>query len=78
MSGIQLNFVQIPASDFTMGSNRGHDPKAHEDEMPAQLLRVTDYFIMRHPVTNTQYEQFMRETGHRAPLFWANGSKDAC
>jgi formylglycine-generating enzyme required for sulfatase activity len=73
MSELQLDFVHIPASTFTMGSNRSRDPKSHADEMPAQLLNVTDYFIMRFPVTNAQYAQFMQETGHRAPLFWKDG-----
>ena len=74
MSDIQLNFVRIPESEFTMGSIRVKDREAHEDEMPAQLLRVTDFFMMRHPVTNKQFEQFIRETGHRAPLFWKNNT----
>lgn len=74
MSNIQLEFVRIPASTFTMGSSRSRDSQAHADEMPAQLLNVTDYFIMRFPVTNTQYAQFLRETGHRAPLFWKDGA----
>jgi formylglycine-generating enzyme required for sulfatase activity len=73
MSDIQLNIVRIPASDFTLGSSRKLDAKAHEDEMPAQQLHVTDYFIMRYPVTNAQYDQFVRETEHRTPLFWKNG-----
>ncbi|RJP46716.1 MAG: hypothetical protein C4583_18545 [Anaerolineaceae bacterium] len=73
MSKIQLDFVLIPASDFTIGSDRRSDPKAHEDEMPAHSLRVTDYYIMRHPVTNAQYHQFIQATGHRAPLFWTKG-----
>ncbi len=72
MSNIQLDFVRIPASDFTMGSDRSSDPQAHEDEMPAHSLRVTDYYIMRHPVTNAEYQQFIQATGHRAPLFWTN------
>ncbi len=70
MSDIDLNFVKIPASEFTMGSNRSSDPKAHEDEMPAQRLLVSDFFIMRYPVTNAQYARFMEATGHRPPLFW--------
>jgi len=73
ISEIQLDFVHIPAGEFTMGSNRSRDPKAHDDEMPAQVLLVSDYFIMRHPVTNAQYELFVRETGQRAPLFWKDG-----
>ena len=54
-------------------SDRRSDPKAHEDEMPAHSLRVTDYYIMHNPVTNAQYQQFIQATGHRAPLFWTNG-----
>lgn len=73
IADMALDFVLIPASDFTMGSDRRRDPKAHEDEMPAHILRVTDYFIMRCPVTNGQYERFIRASGHRAPLFWTNG-----
>ena len=73
MTDLQLNFVRIPASDFVMGSDRRTDPKAHKDEMPAHSLRVTDYYIMQHPVTNAQYHQFIQATGHRAPLFWKDG-----
>jgi len=73
VSEIELEFVRIPASEFTMGSNRSRDRHAHDDEMPAQLLSVTDYMIMRYPVTNAQYARFMQVTGHRAPLFWTDG-----
>lgn len=73
MSDLQLDFVCVPDGNFTMGSSRAHDRQAHEEEMPAQVLHVSDYFLMRFPVTNAQYERFLRETGHRAPLFWTNG-----
>ena len=73
MSDLQLNFVRIPTSEFTMGSKRSIDREAHNDEMPAQVLHVSEYFIMRSPVTNEQYERFVRETAHRIPLFWTNG-----
>src|SRR5574339_900387 len=74
VSEIELNFVKIPASEFTMGSSRSRDREAHDDEMPAQQLLVSDYFIMRYPVTNEQYARFVHETGHRTPLFWGNGT----
>ncbi|MFZ5911886.1 MAG: formylglycine-generating enzyme family protein [Chloroflexota bacterium] len=73
MAELQLNFVKIPASNFTMGSKRSLDIEAHDDEMPAQVLHVSDYFIMKYPVTNAQYHQFMQATGYRAPLFWKDG-----
>ncbi|MGE5249737.1 MAG: formylglycine-generating enzyme family protein [Bacteroidota bacterium] len=71
---MELNFVRIPASEFVMGSSRSRDPQAQDDEMPASRLRVSDYFMMRYPVTNAQYARFVQDTGHRPPLFWADGS----
>ena len=77
MTELQLNFIKIPTSEFTMGSKRPHDRDAHDDEMPAQVLNVSDYFIMKHPVTNAQYNQFVQATGCRTPLFWPNGTYPA-
>lgn len=73
MTELNLNFIQIPASDFTMGSKRSLDRQAHDDEMPAQVLHMSDYFIMKYPVTNAQYHLFVQATGCRAPLFWQAG-----
>ena len=57
-----------------MGSKRSLDRDAHDDEMPAQVLSVSDYFLMKYPVTNAQYNQFVKATGCRTPLFWPNGT----
>lgn len=73
MTDIQLNFVQIPASEFIMGSRRSDDREAHNDELPASVLQVSDYFIMKYPVTNAQYQRFVQATGCRPPLFWPGG-----
>ena len=77
MTELQLNFIKIPASEFTMGSKRSLDRDAHDDEMPAHALNVSDYFIMKYPVTNAQYNQFIQATGYRTPLLWPNGSYPA-
>jgi formylglycine-generating enzyme required for sulfatase activity len=74
MTDIELNFAKIPASEFVMGSKRSFDRAAHVDEMPTQTLNVSDFFIMKYPVTNAQYYQFVQATGYKAPLFWSNGS----
>ena len=68
MSELVLNFVKIPASEFTMGSKRSMDRETHEDETPAHVLSVSDYFIMKYPVTNEQYNQFVQATGCRTTL----------
>jgi len=77
MTELKLNFVKIPASEFTMGSKRALDRDTHEDETPTQVLNISDYFIMKYPVTNEQYGQFVQATGCRTPLFWQDGKYPA-
>jgi len=74
VSELNLNFIKIPASDFTMGTKRTLDRDARNEEMPSQVLRVSDFFIMKYPVTNAQYRRFVEATACRAPLFWPGGS----
>lgn len=74
MSAQNLDFVLIPTADFFMGSDQARDAGAHVDEFPGHVLHVTDYYIMRYPVTNAQYLQFIQDTGHRQPLFWTEGA----
>ncbi|MCX7668961.1 MAG: formylglycine-generating enzyme family protein, partial [Anaerolineae bacterium] len=66
---INLEFVLIPAGEFIIGSDR-RDRTAGDDERPQHRLDITDFHIMRHPVTNAQYRRFVEAAGHRPPLFW--------
>jgi len=70
---LNLEFIPIPAGDFLMGSTPARDRQAQPDEQPQHTLFVSDYFIMRHPITNAQYRLFVEATGHRPPLFWKKG-----
>ncbi len=70
---LDLDFVVIPAGDFLMGSDLKKDRRADTDEQPQHALSVSEFFIMRYPVTNAQYRQFVEAAGHRAALFWKNG-----
>ena len=54
--------VLVPAGEFTMGSNSGQD-----DEQPAHRVYLDTFFIDKYEVTNAQYAEFMRSTGHRRP-----------
>ncbi len=74
---IDLGFIHIPAGEFIIGSKRSKDSLAGDDEMPQHVLDIGDYFIMRCPVTNALYHQFMQSTGHRPPLFWPEGELPA-
>lgn len=52
----------IPAGEFLMGSERGYP-----NERPVHRVFVDAFALALHPVTNRQYEQFVKETGHRVP-----------
>lgn len=70
---LTLDFIHIPAGDFIMGSDPGRDRKAQSDEQPQHTLSVSEFYIMRHTVTNAQYRQFIEAANHRTPLFWKKG-----
>jgi formylglycine-generating enzyme required for sulfatase activity len=42
----------------------------YAEEHARQQKQVAAFYIDRHEVTNSQYEQFMKETGHREPKYW--------
>jgi formylglycine-generating enzyme required for sulfatase activity len=72
-SPLNLDFVKIPAGEFSIGSDPQQDRSHHPDELPCHRLHVTDYYLMRYPVTNAQYRMFVEASGHRKPLFWKDG-----
>jgi formylglycine-generating enzyme len=53
------NMVWIPSGTFRMGSDR-HYP----EEAPAHRVAVSGFRIDRTPVTNRQFKEFVRATGH--------------
>jgi formylglycine-generating enzyme required for sulfatase activity len=61
--------VRIPAGPFLMGST-DDDKQAEDNEKPQHTLELPDYFIGKYPVTNAEYQAFVRETGHSPPRHW--------
>jgi formylglycine-generating enzyme len=57
-----LQVAGIPAGEFFMGADDGE-----EDERPAHRAFLDEFSIGIHPVTNGEYAQFVRETGHPSP-----------
>jgi formylglycine-generating enzyme required for sulfatase activity len=51
--------VWVPGGVFRMGSDR-HYP----EEAPSHLVRVDGFWIDRTPVTNRQFREFVKATGH--------------
>jgi formylglycine-generating enzyme required for sulfatase activity len=64
-----LEFVLIPAGEFTMGTN-----DQFGREMPAHQVNVEAYYIGRYPVTNAQYLRFVEATGYQPPQHWEGGA----
>jgi len=57
-----LQVARIPAGEFAMGAADGE-----EDERPAHKAYVDEFCIGPYPVTNAEYAQFVRDTGHPSP-----------
>jgi formylglycine-generating enzyme required for sulfatase activity len=62
-----LGFVKVPEGPFLMGSDKEQDPRAYDDELPQHEMRLRAYYIARYPVTQAQYAEFVRDTGHDVP-----------
>src|SRR5437879_2183705 len=58
-------FIQIPAGSFQMGRNG-----ATVAEVPVHAVTVKPFSIDKTEVTNAEYAQFVKETGHEAPSNW--------
>jgi formylglycine-generating enzyme required for sulfatase activity len=57
--------VWVPPGPFLMGSDKGRDPQAFDDELPQHELTLPGYWIGRHPVTVAQFRAFVEASGHR-------------
>jgi len=57
----------VPAGAFWMGSADGR-----ENEMPRRRVYLDTFNIDRYEVTNSEYEKFMKATGHGTPEFWSD------
>lgn len=69
-----IDWVQIPAGRFTMGSHMG-DLTADMSEMPQSVLRLPDYYISRYPITYAQYEVFVMDGGYHNNAFWTRAGR---
>ena len=63
---IGLEWVMVPAGEFTMGGN------AYSHERPIHQVHLSEYQIARHPVTNAQYELFVKAKSYVVPKHWKN------
>ena len=64
---VEMAFVHIPAGPFQMGSPEG---EGDSDEHPQHEVYLDEYWMGKAPVTNQQYQAFVRATGRQAPNHW--------
>lgn len=57
------SMTSVPAGEFVMGSEEGGF-----DEKPPRRVYVDAFEINRYEVTQFEYAEFVRATGHRSPL----------
>ncbi len=64
--------VRIPGGVFMMGSAESEEVP-WEQEGPRHQVRVPDFYMGRHPVTNEQYKQFLQENPKVVePEYWGD------
>jgi len=46
------------------------DKDAYDDEMPQHQLTLPDFYISHYPITNAQFQTFVKAGGYQNPRFW--------
>jgi len=64
-----MEFMRVPAGKFIMGNNNGED-----NEKPQHIMDIPyDYWMARYPVTNEQYNVYVKAKGILHPVYdWQN------
>ncbi|MCG3119585.1 MAG: Hercynine oxygenase [bacterium] len=60
-----LGFVEIPAGEFLMGSDKEKDSQAWDNELKQHKLTLPRYYIARYPVTVAQFQSFVNESNYK-------------
>lgn len=63
-----IEWVEIAAGSFQMGSEQGGD-----NERPVQKVSLPGFRIARYPVTNAQYADYVTATDVQPPEHWKEG-----
>lgn len=67
-TNVEENMILIPAGEFVMGDDFGK----YSDQMPKHTIYLDSYYIDKFLVTNLEYFDFVKATGHR----WPNHMRD--
>jgi formylglycine-generating enzyme required for sulfatase activity len=67
---VNAEMVFVPAGPFLMGSDKGKDNQAYDDELPQHEVVLPGYWIGRYPVTNEAYREFIEGGGYQTRAHW--------
>lgn len=68
---LDLDTVDVPAGEVLLGNDpRPSSGAALPDEAPRHTVSLPTVLLGATPVTNAQYLEFVRSTGHPAPTHW--------
>jgi formylglycine-generating enzyme required for sulfatase activity len=59
--------IMIPGGSFIMGSDKGKDSQAYDDETSQYMVPVGNFECGKYPVTVAEYVCFVQSTGHAVP-----------
>ncbi len=60
-----LGFIEIPAGEFTLGSDKKRDKDAYHDELPQHQVSLPRYYLARWSVTVAQFAAFVDASGYQ-------------
>ncbi len=67
LPAVPAPMLHIPAGPFTCGSDQD---TALDNERPAHVVDLAEYWIDAYPVTCAQYQQFIWADGYQNPEWW--------
>ncbi len=65
--------ADVVAQGFVLITEDTFSPAIGDSDQNHMQVRIEDFEILDHAVTNAEYGIFIKETGYPAPLFWVDG-----
>ena len=65
-----IDWVEILAGPFVMGSDKDQDPQARDNEQPQHIVDLPGFHIARYSITYAQYAAFVEDESYAVDAFW--------
>ena len=73
--GLEMETINVPAGAVLLGNDpRPSSGPSLPDETPQHVVALPSFQLGATPVTNDQYLEFVRATGHEPPPHWLDGA----